>query len=226
MEKEMFPIIKAYLVKHGYDVKAEVMHADIVAKKDQDVIIIEMKTSFTISLIYQGLKREHLSDNVYLAIPRPSSKVLKSDNFHEKKSITRRLELGLILVDMTHETLDVLFDPAPYHFKKQHQKKERLLKEFNMRKTSLNTGGVTKTKIITAYKELTLLIAEELKDGPRTTAYLKEALKENKVTSVLQKNYEGWFERIRRGVYHLTDKGEQALKDYQTVIAEMKEKTI
>jgi len=219
MEKDMYPIIQSYLINQGYDVKAEVMHADIVAKKDDVILIVEMKTALTTSLIYQGLKREHLTDYVYLAIPRPTTKVLRSTLFHEKKTIIRRLELGLMLVDMKHQSIDILFDPETYHLKKQEQKKQKLLKEFQTRKTSLNIGGVTKTKIITVYKEKALMILEALKDGPKSTADLKRILNDDHITSILQKNYYGWYERLSRGVYQITGEGLKARTIYEEVIS-------
>lgn len=221
MEKGMFPMIKTYLIDQGYDVKAEIMHADIVAKKDDVVTIIEMKTSLSTKLIYQGLKRMHISDLVYLAIPKPTSRILKSHSFLEKKTIVRRLELGLILVDLKKEMIDILFDPIPYQFKKQHKKKKRLLKEFNLRQTALNTGGVTRTKIMTAYRELALLVVALLNDGPQTTTYLKERTSRHKVTDILQKNYYGWFERVSRGVYQLTPEGKQAIKIYDSALKDI-----
>ena len=223
MEKEMFPILKEYLESQAYEVKAEILNADIVAKKEDIIIVVEMKTTFSTKLIYQGLKRCHISDYVYLAIPKPSERVLKSSSFKEKKTIVRRLELGLILVDIKHQSLDVLLDPRTYHFKKNKKKRRRLLKEFNLRQTSLNVGGVTKTKIITAYRELALLTLVALKDGPKSTKYLREYTKRKKVVSLLQKNYDGWFERVSRGVYQLSRDGLKALNTYKEVIQKIKE---
>ena len=221
MEKAMYPIIKTYLESLGYDVKAEVLNADIMAKKDDQVIIVEMKTTFSIKLIYQGLKRMHISDLVYLAIPKPTLKVRKSDTFHEKETITRRLELGLMLVDLKHENIEVLYDPQPDQLKKQKKKQNRLLKEFNTRKTTMNVGGVTKTKIITAYKELAIALLIELKEGPRKTSYLKTIIGDPKVVNILQMNYYGWYERVSKGVYQLTEAGYQALDDYQHVVEKL-----
>ena len=180
-----------------------------------------MKTKFSTKLIYQGIKRTHVLDYVYLAIPKPSKKVLKSHNFKEKKTIVRRLELGLILVDIDKNGVEVLLDPKTYHFKKNKKKKRRLLKEFHLRKTSLNVGGVTKTKIITAYRELALLALSQLKDEPKTTKYLREYTGRKKVVSVLQKNYYGWFERISRGVYKITDAGKTACIENSDIIKEI-----
>lgn len=223
MEKDMFPIIKDYLLNQEYEVKAEVLDADIVARKDDFVIVIEMKTSFSTRLIYQGLKRQAISDYVYLAIPKPTSKVLRSSSFKEKKTIVRRLELGLILVDTDQFSLDVLLDPKNYQFRRNKKKKRRLLKEFNLRQTSMNVGGVTRTKIVTAYKELALICLDGLRDEAKTTKYLRELTKRKKVTSILQKNYYGWFERVSRGLYQITDLGKRALDDYQDVINQLKE---
>lgn len=219
----MFPILKEFLESQEYTVKAEIMNADIVAMKDDIVLVIEMKTSFSTKLIYQGLQRLHLSDYVYLAIPKPSSKVLKSSSFKEKKTIVRRLELGLILVDIEKEVVDVLLDPRTYHFKKNKKKRRRLLKEFHLRKTSVNVGGVTKTKLITAYRELALLALDAMKDGPKTTKFLREYTNRKKIVNILQKNYYGWFERVERGTYQITETGKQALEDYTDILVNIKQ---
>jgi hypothetical protein len=163
----------------------------------------------------------HLSDYVYLAIEKPSDKVLKSSSFHEKKTIVRRLELGLILVDLQRHSMETLLDPKTYHFKKNKKKRRRLLKEFNMRQTSLNTGGVTRTKVITAYRELALVVLDAMRHGPQSTKFLREYTKRKKVVSVLQKNYYGWFERVSRGVYQLSHLGEEALIQYKDVIDDL-----
>jgi hypothetical protein len=223
MERQMFPILKKTIEDQGYEVKAEVLNADLVGKKDDYLIVVEMKTSLTTKLIYQGLKRCHISDYVYLAIPKPSQQVLKSSNFKEKKTIVRRLELGLILVDLNNENIEVLLDPTTYHFKRNKKKRRKLLKEFSLRQTSLNVGGVNKTKIITAYRELALLILDALKDEAKTTQYLRTYTGRKKTSNILQKNYYGWFERVSRGTYTITEIGREALETYHDAIIQIKE---
>lgn len=223
MEKDMFPILKDFLMNDGYDVKAEVLKADIVAKKDDIILIVEMKSVFSTTLIYQGLKRQHISDYVYLAIEKPSSKVLNSSIFKEKKTIVRRLELGLILVDIKKKMIEVILDPKTYHFKNNKKKRKQLNKEFSLRKTSMNTGGVKAEKIMTAYRELALMILDAMRDKPQSTKYLKAYTKRDKVSSILQKNYYGWFERVSRGIYQLSDLGRLALVEYEDVIKKIKQ---
>jgi hypothetical protein len=222
LEKAMYPVLKKYLEDEGFIVKAEVNNIDIVAKKGDLVLGIEMKTVFSTKLIYQGIKRTHILDYVYLAIPKPTSKILKSKNFKEKRTIARRLELGLLLVDLSSNEVDVILDPKTYHFKKNKKKKRKLLKEFNLRKTSVNVGGVTKTKIITAYRELALLALSELYIEPRTTKYLREYTGRKKIVNILQKNYYGWFERVERGTYQITQSGMDAFLKYHGIIEDIK----
>ncbi|MCF7925976.1 MAG: hypothetical protein K9L74_00165 [Candidatus Izimaplasma sp.] len=222
MEKTLFPLIKNYLEAHQFEVKAEVMDIDIVAKHDDLVIAVEMKTSLNTKLIYQGIKRTHITDYVYLAIPKPSDRVLKSANFKEKKTIIRRLELGLMFVDITNNLVSIVLDPKHYHFRKQKKKKRKLLKEFNQRKTAYNIGGTHNKKIITAYRELALLALDYLKDDPKTTKALRTYTKRKKVVRLLQDNYYGWFDRVERGVYKITPLGKDALETYQEVIIKLK----
>lgn len=222
MEKDLYPILKAYLINLGFEVKAELQNIDIVGKMDDLFIAVEMKEKLSTRLMYQGLKRNHITDYVYLAIPRPTSRVLKSKMFHEKKTIIRHLELGLILVDVDKESVEVLLDPLHYNFKRNKKKRRQLLKEFSLRQTSLNVGGVTKTKIITAYRELALQIALFLKDEPKSTKEIRDYTNRKKSTNILQKNFYGWFKRIERGVYTLTVIGRKALIDYEEVLDEIK----
>lgn len=221
-EEQIYPTVKVYLESLGFVVKAEIGNVDVMAIKDDLVIAVEMKTSFTTRLIYQGLKRMHTFDYVYLAIPKPTGKVLKSSGYKEKKTIVRRLELGLLLIDPDKGLVDVVLDPGPYRVQRHKKKRVKLLKEFNTRHTDMNTGGVTGKKIMTAYRELALLVLDALKDGPETTAALRAYTNRKKVVSILQKNHYGWFERVDRGVYRMTDSGRHALKTYREEILVIK----
>lgn len=219
----MYPIIKKHLEEQGYYVKAEVKDSDIVAIKDDVVMIVEMKNFFNTKLIYQGLKNKGVTDYIYLAIPKPLTKVIKSVNFKEKKEIVKSLELGLLFVDKKLEEVIVVLDPTIFKYKNHRKNRKALKKEFFLRKTALNIGGVTRTKIITAYRELALLALYFLKDGPKKTKDIKRFTKQDKVMSILQKNYYGWFERIERGVYRITNLGEEALLTYEEVIKKILE---
>ncbi len=218
MEKDMYPILKHYFESQGFTVKSEVKDVDVMALRDDLSILIEMKTTLNTRLIAQAIRRKGLGDLVYASIPKPSDKVLKSDLFKDKCMILKHLEIGLILVDLTYNTANILLDPTEYPARTRHKKRARMLKEFKERRTASNIGGSTNTKIITAYRELALLALSHMKDSPKTTKELREYTNKKKVVSILQKNYYGWFNRVERGVYEITDKGRQALDDYAKII--------
>jgi|AntRauTorcE11897_2_1112592.scaffolds.fasta_scaffold05042_1 hypothetical protein len=222
MERDMYPILKKYFESLGYTVKAEVNDIDIMALKDDVVILVEMKTSLNTQLIAQGIKRRSLGDLVYLSILKPSDKVLKSNHFKDKCLILNTLELGLMLVDKKYQIVDVYMDPTHHPVRQRTKKKNALLKEFNERKTSFNIGGANKRKIITAYRELALLALYYIKDSPKSTKELRAYTQRTKVVDILQKNYYGWFKRLRRGIYGITDEGEKALETYEDIINTLK----
>ena len=217
----MYESLQKHLEQYGYTVKAEVLNTDITAIKDDEVIIVEMKTTLNTRLIYQGCKRQQISDYVYLAIIEPTTKIQHSAQFKEKVHIIRRLQLGLILVNVAQNKVVTVIDPKNFTLRRSKIKKRKLLKEFEQRVTSLNIGGVTKTKIITAYREQTIVIAHYLSKGPLKLKDIKALTENNKCSSILQKNYYGWFERVERGVYSLTDIGNDDLVKYNHVLQQI-----
>ena len=93
-ETDLFEPIKLYLESHGYKVDAEVRNCDVVATKDEDLIIIELKTSINMKLLIQATQRQAISNSVYVAIPEPKNKL----RFKDTKYLLKRLELGLLII--------------------------------------------------------------------------------------------------------------------------------
>ncbi len=217
-ERHMYPIIKARLESMGFSVRAEVDYIDIMAVKYNKTLLIEMKKVLSISLIYQGIERQKLSDYVYLAIPKPSEKHLNSKTFKEKKAIIKRLGLGLLIVDNDLNLVTFLVDPSLPNILKDTKTRRKMEKEFLLRKTALNEGGVTRTKIITAYRELALKILMYLDNEEKPLKDIVKYTGEMKTTRILIDNHYGWFERVKRGVYTISDKGKKALVEYRDVI--------
>lgn len=224
-ETDLYLPIKKLYEEMGFQVKAEVNNADITAVKDKDVVIIEMKTSFTIKLMYQATQRQRITDKVYVAIPKPNYKTYRSKGFKEKMYLLKRLHIGLVLVG---EEAKIEFHPKSFDMtisqRTAKKKRAKHLKEFSDRMGAINTGGTTKTKIMTAYKEQCLLIADALKT-PKSIKELKNELGFEKTSSILQKNYNNWFVRVSRGVYQVTDEGTSALNKYDGYINKIKSTT-
>ncbi len=217
-EKAMYPLIKKQLETLGFDVKAEVSNADVVAMKSGMALVVEMKRSLTTALMHQGIMRSSVADAVYLAVFTPTDRVLKSRSFNEKKAIVKQLGLGLMLVDVPREHVTFVIDPASETQGKNTRQRRKLIDEFKLRKTALNVGGVTRTKIITAYRELALRILDALENGPKPIKTLVELTGSMKTTRVLQDNHYGWFERVERGVYQMSSEGKKARHTYADVL--------
>lgn len=222
MEKTMYPLLKTYLESFDFTVKAEVNDIDIMAIKDDLIILVEMKTTLSTTLMAQGVKRHALSDHVYCAIPKPTHNVRKSKSFKDKVLLLKHLELGLLYVDIDNATVETILDPKPPSVRHKKKRRQALLKEFENRKTAYNVGGSTQTKIITAYRELALLALDYVKDDPQSTKALRDYTQNKKVVSILQKNYYGWFTRVSRGVYGITEQGKFDLIHYKNIIDELK----
>lgn len=100
-ETELYPPLKAHFVSLGYEVKAEVRGCDLVALRpaDSKLIIVEMKKTFTLPLLLQGLERQRTGAEVWLAVERNRTKKgAHNQRFHELSSLCGRLKLGFMTV--------------------------------------------------------------------------------------------------------------------------------
>ncbi|MCB1449780.1 MAG: hypothetical protein KDJ67_06635, partial [Nitratireductor sp.] len=69
-ETDLYEPVKALLERQGYDVKAEVGAADIMAiRGEEPPVIVELKTGFSLALVHQAIERLKITDAVYVAIP-------------------------------------------------------------------------------------------------------------------------------------------------------------
>ncbi len=215
-ETELYPAIKNYLEGQGYEVKSEVGACDVVALRDaEDPVIVEMKVSFSLSLIHQGIARQSITDAVYIAVPRMTGKrALKA--LKENTALCRRLGLGLITVRMRDSYVEVHADPGPYAPRKSAQRKGRLLREFARRVGDPNQGGATRVGLVTAYRQDALRCAGYLAvEGPMKGATVAQATGVPHATRMMAADHYGWFERVSTGIYQLTPKGREGLQQYE-----------
>lgn len=215
-ETDLYAPIKQLLEGQGYSVKGEVGAADVVAVRDtEDPVIVELKTSFSLSLFHQGIARQTITDSVYVAVPRgPGKAFFKA--LHNNKSLCRRLGLGLITVRMKDAFVEVHLDPAPYKPRQSKTKKVRLLREFSKRVGDPNTGGATRQGLMTAYRQDALRCVSVLREeGPTKASEVARLSTVDIARRIMSDDHYGWFERIQTGIYGLTPKGLEATKEYK-----------
>ncbi len=95
---------------------------------------------------------------------------------------------------------------------------ERLMREFAGRSGDYNTGGSTRRKLVTAYRERSLQCALALHcHGPSAPRQVRDWTGCANPGTLLRDNVYGWFARVEKGIYRLTPAGEQALRDYREV---------
>lgn len=228
-ETELYAPLKAFFEARGYVIRSEVRHCDLVGvHPDQDdPLIVEMKKTFNLSLLLQGLERQKLSSEVYLAVERNRAKKgAHNQRWSEISLLCRKLGLGLItvtryktkspFVEVLCSPGDKIIVPAPKVVKKRAA---RLLHEFHERSGDYNVGGSHGTKLVTAYRERALRVACALQAGgvmaPREVRDISGV---GTAADILQRNYYGWFDRVARGRYALTPAGAKGLQQYAGVI--------
>jgi len=205
LESDLYAPVKALLEGQGYSVKGEVRGCDVVAVRGgEPPLIVELKRAFGMALVLQGVRRLALSDAV-CAWPK---------NLRDVKKLCRRLGLGLMVV--VQERVDILLDPAPYKPRKDKRRLGRLLGEHARRVGDPNRGGSsTKVPMMTAYRQEALRCAGLLaRNGPMKVAALKVAAEAPKAALILRDDHYGWFERIERGIYGLTPQGRLGLEQH------------
>lgn len=206
-EQDLYAPVKALLEAQGYEVKGEVGAADVVAIRGGEApVVVELKLRFSLSLFHQAITRLAVSDTVYIAVPRPAGKVARR-TLKDNLALCRRLGLGLITVRADGRT-EVHCDPGPYAPRKSKVKTARLLREFARIQGDPNTGGATRGGLMTGYRQDALTCALHLlKYGPARGADIVKTTGIARATQVMYSNHYGWFERVEKGIYALTDKG-------------------
>ena len=214
-EADLYPPIKVFLELQGYVVKGEVGAADVVAVKgDAPPVIVELKLGFSLSLFHQGIDRLAITDQVYVAVPykpgKPFQRALK-DNV----KLARRVGLGVLTVRLRDGFVEALADPVPYAPRKSKKKTTRLLRAFDRLQGDPNAGGATRHGIVTGYRQDALRCARFLAvHGPSQGAQVKAWAEVPDATRIMAADHYGWFRRVSRGVYDLTEAGRQGLVDF------------
>ncbi|MDQ0154491.1 DUF2161 domain-containing phosphodiesterase [Robertmurraya andreesenii] len=223
-EVDLYAPVQKYLQEQGYTVYGEVNDCDVVAVREDELLIVELKLNLNIDLLIQATKRQRLTNFVYIAIPKPKYKRF-SKKWHDMCHLIKRLELGLMVITFLKSgpKLEVIFPPGPFDRKRSIQlakkKRNKLLEEINGRHVIDNIGGSNQTKIMTAYKENCIQIAYYLERyGRLSPKELRQLGTDEKTQSILYNNHYGWYIREEKGIYNLSELGKRELKNFPEVV--------
>lgn len=208
-ETDLYAPVKVFLQAQGYEVKAEVAGADVMAMRADDPhpVIVELKTGMTLALLQQGIARQSVTDFVYLAIPAMRGRKQLAAHV----ALCRRLGLGLLTVRLRDGFVTPHCDPGSYAPRKSRPRQGRLLKEFQMRQGDPNTGGSNRVTLVTAYRQDALRCAAQLAQaGPSKGAEVARATGVPRATRIMRDDHYGWFEKVSTGIYALTEAGQVA----------------
>lgn len=218
-EVDLYPDLKAFLEGQGYEVKAEIGACDVMAVRGAEPpVIVEMKLSFSLALVMQGVARQSLFDTVYLAVPAP--KKGWPARYKDIVAVCRRLGLGLLAVH-PGQGVEAHLDPGPYVPRRNVARAGKLLREFQRRVGDPNQGGSTGVKRMTVYRQDALRCLNLLAGGAMKGAEVARATGVSRATTLMRDDHYGWFERLEKGVYGLTVAGQAALIAHADDIARL-----
>ena len=223
-ETDLYLPVKTFLERQGFEVRGEVRRCDLVAVRgDEEPVIVELKKTFNLPLLVQGVKRLKHTNRVYLAVELPrGGRAPHGLKWSDLERICRMLGLGLMTVRFyvrKPPLVEIRCEPEPFVPRQSRKSTLLLMKEFRERSGDFNVGGSTQRKLVTSYREKALHCASLMHaHGPLSTKELREMTGNSNVTRLLQNNYYRWFRRVKTGVYELTPLGEEALAAYAHVV--------
>jgi hypothetical protein len=211
LETSLYNPVKGFLEGLGYLVKGEVGGCDLLALSGGSppiVVVCELKLKFNLELVLQGIDRIAVSDEVWLAAPM-SARGKGRESDRRFRNLCRRLGFGLLGV-LPSGDVQILLSPTALAPRRDPRRRSRLIEEHRRRQGDPAVGGGSRQPIMTAYRQAALSCAVALADGPKRPRDLKAQRPD--APRMLLSNVYGWFVRVDRGVYDLTDSGREALK--------------
>ena len=194
----------------GFEVKGEICGCDVVAldKGEPAALVIgELKLAFTLELVLQAVDRAAACDEVWLAVAL-SRRGRGREADPRVKKLCRLLGFGLLTVAAAGR-VDVVVEPVAWRPRHDGKRRSKIVEEHRKRRGDPALGGSTRQPVMTAYRQQALACAAVLALGPARPRDLQADMPD--APKILLHNVYGWFVRVERGVYGLTDAGREAL---------------
>ncbi len=218
LERSLYLPVKRFLEDLGFEVKGEICGCDLVALHEGApvaVVIGELKVSFNLELVLQAVDRSTVCDEVWLAVCA-SRRGRGRERDPRVRKLCRLLGFGLLSVTSSG-AVEVLVEPGPWRPRRDNKRRSRIVTEHQRRLGDPAIGGSTRRPIMTAYRQQALACAAALSQAPGRPRDLKTATPD--APKILRRNVYGWFVRVERGVYALSDSGREALTRWPTPLS-------
>ncbi|PVA09909.1 hypothetical protein DC366_12435 [Pelagivirga sediminicola] len=212
LETDLYAPVKAWLEGQGHRVKGEVGGADVVARRPGALVIVELKLGFSLILLQQAVVRQAQCDEVYVAVPRWRGKA-GWRAFKGNVGLCRRLGLGVLSVALADGAVQCHAAPGPFQPRRSPKRRARLEKEFDSRAGDPTQGG-TNGQVMTSYRQDAIACAIYLSGtGAAKGAQVARGAGVARATAIMAANHYGWFDRVARGIYALSEAGMAAVAD-------------
>ena len=210
METSLYLPVKAFLTSLGFDVKGEIGGCDLLAVKPGApplVVVGELKLRFNLELVLQAVDRAAACDEVWIAA-RVSARGGGREGDARFRNLCRRLGFGMLGVSDAGG-VEIIVSPVAAMPRRDPKRRSRLVDEHRRRHGDPALGGGSRAPIMTAYRQQALACAAAMREGSHRPRDLRAVAPD--AANILRGNVYGWFERIERGRYGLTDLGRAAL---------------
>lgn len=175
------------------------------------LVIAELKLGFSLELLLQGVDRIPACDEVWLAVKSARRGRVADPRV---RKLCRLLGFGLLGIG-ARGRVDILVEPMPWRPRRNPKRRSALVEEHRRRIGDPVKGGGRGQPIMTAYRQQALICAAQLSQGPLPVRTVRETVPD--AGKILLDNVYGWFARVERGVYALTDPGKKALQRWPQV---------
>src|SRR5690349_13872457 len=129
-ETALYRPVKRYLEGLGFQVKGEICGCDLVALRGDEppiVVIGELKLSFNLELLLQGIDRTAACDEIWLAV-RSSARGKARERDPRVRKLCRLLGFGLLGVSTTGR-VEPLVEPGPWRPRRDAKRRSKLIEE-------------------------------------------------------------------------------------------------
>jgi hypothetical protein len=209
-ESDLYLPVKTFMEAMSFDVKGEVNGCDLLGIRDGEppvMVVCELKLSFNLELVLQGVDRAAACDEIWLAA-RLSKTGKGREHDARYRNLCRRLGFGLLGV-ASNGSVEVIVPPFAATPRRDPKRRSRLFHEHKSRVGDQNKNGSHRQPIMTVYRQDCIICAKAMLAGPSTPKYLKTLVP--RAPSILRRNVYGWFKNEARGIYGLTELGRAAV---------------